>query len=425
MPTIPANVTLNTNVADMLNAIRAHASLTYQERVPVATQDTIKETGEAIMAFQSTANDFLDALINRIAMVLITSKSYQNPLREFKRGILGYGESIEELFVSLIKAQEFDPAVAEKEVYKRNIPDVPAAFHKLNLRNFYKVTISEEQLSTAFLSADGVLDLIGRIVDTLYTSAELDEFITMKQLIANDANAGKFYPIGVGEITAENAKTIVTKIKQVSNQLEFMSGRYNYVGVPTHSKKDEQVLLIDAQLDALIDVEVLASAFNMSKAEFMGRRVLIDEFTGLSGVYAALIDKTYFMVFDKLVKTTEQYNSQGLYWNYFYHVWKIMSTSPFANAVLFTKDTPSVTLNAITGDATAKVGDTKTYSCSATSTAYADKSVTWSAEMADDHTVVPIGADGKITFTKAGTCIITATSVFDPSKVKAKTVTVS
>ena len=112
MPTIPANVTLNTNVAAMLNAIRAHASLTYQERVPVATQDTIKETGEAIMAFQSTANDFLDALINRIAMVLITSKSYQNPLREFKRGILGYGESIEELFVSLIKAQEFDPAAA-------------------------------------------------------------------------------------------------------------------------------------------------------------------------------------------------------------------------------------------------------------------------------------------------------------------------
>lgn len=424
MPTIPANVTLNTNVAAMLNAIRAHASLTYQERVPVATQDTIKETGEAIMAFQSTANDFLDALINRIAMVLITSKSYQNPLREFKRGILGYGESIEELFVSLIKAQEFDPAVAEKEVYKRNIPDVPAAFHKLNLRNFYKVTISEEQLSTAFLSADGVLDLIGRIVDTLYTSAELDEFITMKQLIANDANAGKFYPIGVGEITADNAKAIVTKIKQVSNQLEFMSGRYNYVGVPTHSKKDEQVLLIDAQLDALIDVEVLASAFNMSKAEFMGRRVLIDEFTGLSGVYAALIDKTYFMVFDKLVKTTEQYNSQGLYWNYFYHVWKIMSTSPFANAVLFTKDTPSVTLNAITGDGTAKVGDTKTYACTATSTAYADKSVTWSAQM-DDQTVVPIGADGKITFTKAGTCIITAKSVFDPSKTRTKPVTVS
>lgn len=424
MPTIPANVTLNTNVAAMLNAIRAHASLTYQERVPVATQDTIKETGEAIMAFQSTANDFLDALINRIAMVLITSKSYQNPLREFKRGILGYGESIEELFVSLIKAQEFDPAVAEKEVYKRNIPDVPAAFHKLNLRNFYKVTISEEQLSTAFLSADGVLDLIGRIVDTLYTSSELDEFLTMKQLIANDAKAGKFYPIGVGEITADNAKTIVTKIKQVSNQLEFMSGRYNYVGVPTHSKKDEQVLLIDAQLDALIDVEVLASAFNMSKAEFMGRRVLIDEFTGLSGVYAALIDKTYFMVFDKLVKTTEQYNSQGLYWNYFYHVWKIMSTSPFANAVLFTKDTPSVTLNAITGEGTAKVGDTKTYACTATSTAYADKSVTWSAQM-DDQTVVPIGADGKITFTQAGTCIIIATSVFDPSKKKTKPVTVS
>lgn len=423
MPTIPKTVTLNTNSAALLNTIRDHASLNYQERVPIATQENIKETGQSILSFQATTNEFLDALINRIALVLISSKSYLNPLREFKRGMLEYGESVEEAFVMLIKAQEFDPAVAEKEVFKRAIPDVAAAFHKVNLRNFYKVTISEEQLTTAFLSANGLLDLIGRIVDTLYTSAELDEFLTMKQLIANDAEDGKFYPIGVGEITAANAKTIVTKIKQISNQLEFMSTRYNYVGVPTHSKKDEQILLIDAELDATIDVEVLASAFNMSKAEFMGRRVLIDEFTGLTGVYAALIDETYFMVFDKLIKTTEQYNSQGLYWNYFYHVWKIMSTSPFANAVLFTKDTPTVTLGTISGDATANVGDSKTYACVVTSTAYADTSVIWTAAM-EDGTVLPI-ADGTIKFTVAGKATITATSVFDPTKKQTKSVTVS
>ena len=161
----------------------------------------------------------------------------------------------------------------------------------------------------------------------------------------------------------------------------------------------------------------------MSKAEFMGRRVLIDEFTGLTGVYAALIDETYFMVFDKLIKTTEQYNSQGLYWNYFYHVWKIMSTSPFANAVLFTKDTPTVTLGAISGDATAKVGDSKTYACVANSTAYADTSVIWSAAM-EDGTALPI-ADGTIKFTVAGKATITATSVFDPTKKQTKSVTVS
>ena len=151
----------------------------------------------------------------------------------------------------------------------------------------------------------------------------------MKQLIVDAANDGKMYAVTIPEVTPDNAKTIVAKIKGVSNSMEFMSTTYNSMGVLNYTKKENQIFLIDAAFDAMIDVEVLASAFNMSKAEFMGQRVLIDNFGELTGVYAAIVDKDWFMVFDNWIGFTENYNGQGLYWNYFYHCWnKCNSNAP-------------------------------------------------------------------------------------------------
>ena len=272
MATKAKSVTLAASSVDILNAIRNSASQTYQDRVPVATQNNIKEVGNPIITFEAIQNEFLHALVNRIGRVLITSKSYENPLKRFKKGILEYGETVEEIFINIARAHEFDPNVAENEVFKREIPDVNAAFHRLNVKNFYKTTISNEQLRQAFLSTEGVSDLIARIVDSLYTGSEFDEFLIMKEMLADGINNGEFYAITVPEPTADKAHEIVTTIKGISNKLEFMSNIYNPMGVVTHSKKRNQILIVDAAFDAVIDVNVLASAFNMDKAEFMGQR---------------------------------------------------------------------------------------------------------------------------------------------------------
>lgn len=184
-------------------------------------------------------------------------------------------ETIEEIFVNIAKAKQFDPSVAEEEVFKREIPDVNAVFHKMNLQNFYKVTVSNEQLRQAFLSSQGINDLIGYIVDSLYTGAEFDEYITMKQLIVDAANNGEMYAVNIPAVSSDNTKTIVSTIKGVSNQLEFMSSTYNSMGVLTHTRKNRQVLIIDAALDAAIDVDVLAYAFNMVKPNSWAEEFLL------------------------------------------------------------------------------------------------------------------------------------------------------
>lgn len=426
MPTKPAIQTLNVNCIDILNTIRANASSTYQERIPVATQNNIREIGNAMMTYEATQNEFLTALVNRIGRVIITSKSYSNPLRVFKKGILEYGETVEEIFVNIAKAKQFDPGVAENEVFKREIPDVNAVFHKMNLQNFYKVTVSNEQLRQAFLSAQGINDLIGYIVDSLYTGAEFDEYLTMKQLIVDAATNGEMYAVNVPAVTAENAKAIVSTIKGVSNQLEFMNSTYNSMGVLTHTRKPRQVLIMDAAFDATIDVEVLAYAFNMEKAEFMGRRVLVDNFGSLTGVVAALVDEDWFMVFDNFIGFTENYNGQGLYWNYFYHVWKTFSTSPFSNAILFTTQNVGVTSVTVSPNAIQHTtGNLQTVQLTANvvTTGYAPKDVVWSTSSdtatVDDKGLLTIPATTDTTFT------VTATSVYDDTKSGSATVTVA
>lgn len=427
MPTKPKIVNLNPDVSKMLNAIRTNASQTYQDRIPVATQENIREVGNAILQFYATQNEFLNALVNRIARVLITSKMYSNPLKKFKKGTMEYGETIEEVFVNIANAQQFDPEVAEKEVFKREIPDVNAVFHRRNYENFFKVTISEQQLRAAFLSQQGISDLIARIVDSLYSGSEFDEFLIMKQLIADAATAGRMYPVKVPAPSAASAKEIVTKIKGISNKLEFMSSNYNPYGVLTVSKKNEQILIIDAEFDAMIDVEVLASAFNMSKAEFMGQRVLIDNFANLTGVVAALVDETFFMVFDNLIEFTEQYNAQGLYWNYFLHVWKTFSTSPFATAILFLTTDIAVTGVTVTpAVATVHKGSNIVLTANVAGTGYPPSEVTWSITgntsnktYISPYGVLYIGEDET-----TDTITVTATSDYDKAKSGTSTITV-
>lgn len=453
MPVKPKIRTLTTSAADILNVIRNNASVDYRNYVPKADAndvESVRTIGAIIMDYPALQNEFLNALVNRIGRVMLTSKMYSNPIAFFKKGVLEYGESIEEIFVNIAKVQEFNPEIAEQEVFKRVVPDVRAAFHIMNYQKFYKATVTQEQLKQAFLSWDGVTDLIARIVDSMYTGANYDEFLVMKYLLARHILDGRVYPVTVPTVTAENAKAIITTVKGVSNKLTFMNSDYNPAAVRTFTDKSDQYMIVNSVFDATMDVNVLASAFNMDKAEFLGHRVLIDgfgdldvarlgeifagdptynepsqeELAALNAIPAVIVDKDWFMVFDMLTQFTEQYNGQGLYWNYFYHVWKTFSVSPFANSVLFVPGTPSVT-SVTVSPTTASVpkGGSVSLSAVVVTEYFAPQTVVWTSSAADVKVspagVVTVDADAKST-----SATITATSAFDGTKKATCTVTV-
>lgn len=453
MPTKPKVVTLTNSSVDILNVIRKNASQNYRDYIPKATPDadSIREIGAVIMDYPNLQNEFLSALVNRIGRVLITSKMYDNPWTMFKKGMLDFGESIEEIFVNIAKPFQFDPEVAESTVFKREIPDVRSAFHIMNYQKYYKATIQNDQLRQAFLSWDGITDLISKIVDAMYTGANYDEFQTMKYMLAKRILNGQLYPVTIPTVQTENMKDIVTTIKGVSNKFEFMSSKYNLTGVQTFTKKEDQYLLINSKFDAQMDVEVLASAFNMDKAEFAGHRVLVDSFgdldidrlnllfkddptyteigdsdlKALDAIPAIIVDKNYFMIFDNFYNFTEQYNGEGLYWNYWYHVWKTFSISPFANNALFIPGTPTVTSVTVSpAAANVSAGQKVQLSAVVQTTEFAPQSVTWSVTSGENVTVnqsglVTIGTGA------SGEAVITATSTYDHEKTGTATLTIA
>ena len=364
-----ANSTLNASTIDILNVIRQNASYDYQQNVPeVATVNDIPKVGEIIYGTPAFANQFINALVNRIAIVRVQGATFNNPYSILKKGYIEYGETVEDIFVSIAKSVDFNVEKAAKREFQRTIPDVRSAFHVMNWRVMYPVTIQDEDLRQAFLSVDGVQNLIANIVDAVYTAAEYDEFLLFKYLLIKAISNGKMFPTSIGAGT--DLSEAAVQFRGTSNLLPFMSNDYNEAAVKTNTPKGRQVIFMDAMFNAQFDVNVLASAFNMEKADFMGRLFLIDNWTDfdndrfdviransdgieevtaeelalMANVKAVILDENWFQVYDNNNKFAEKYVASGLYWNYFYHTWKTVSNSPFANAVVFVTSTADVTL---------------------------------------------------------------------------------
>lgn len=367
MPKRVAVTTLNASTIDILNVIRANATYDYQQAVPVVESATdIPKVGEVIYGTPAFSNQFLNALINRIAAVRVKSATFNNPYAILKKGYIEYGETIEEIFVNIAKVVNFDIEKAPAREFRRTLPDVKSAFHACNWRVMYPITIEDEQLRMAFLSLDGVQDLIARIVDSIYQAAQYDEYLLCKYLLVKNISHGKMKPVSIGD--GSTLQPAAVQFRGISNLLTFMSNEYNEAGVQNVTPRDRQIIFMDALFNAQFDVDVLSAAFNMDKADFMGRLFLIDNWTTfdnarfeqirehsdgieevtadelalLANVKAVIIDSDWAQIYDNANRFTESYVSSGLYWNYFYHVWKTISYSPFANAVVFvTDDTPT------------------------------------------------------------------------------------
>lgn len=474
MPVKPQSVISDVNkmkASEILNAVRSESSVEYQNQVPravapgetlpngrIATQEdavmTLRGIGNIITSYQPLRDQFVNVLYNRIARVIVTSRLYENPWSFVKKGMMEYGETIEEIFVSIAKPFQFDPEVAEEKVFKRVLPDIRARFHSMNYQKFYKVTVTTAQLRTAFLSWNGIIDLINRIIESLYTAANYDEFMVMKYLIARVALQGYIYPFQIPEVNADNARSVTTQMVGEALNFQFMDTKYNAAGVLTYTDPRYLYTFLTTDISALFDVEVLALSFNMNKAELLGRQVLVDgfgtldnvrlselfaddpytiftpfssdELTKLKSIKAIMCDVNWFMIFDNLYDANQIYNPEGLYWNHFYHTWKTFSVSPFANAIMFTTEESATTAITVTPDApTVSRGSQTAFTASATGTGFANQRVHW--EVSGSESDSTINQEGILTVGKGETATsltVTATSLQSPDVSGTATVTI-
>ena len=333
------------DVITILNKIRANASATYQERIPEATRTNLEDIRFAMIDADNVqvANEFMQTLLNKVVKSIVHTKIFNNPLKSLKKGKKPLGDTIEEIYTNFIKGQA--PDKVGETLLQRNLPDTKVVYHRMNYQQQYSITVDQRKLSKAFTSYANLETYINDIISKLYSSASLDEFMNMKQLLKSAITNGAMKVVNISNPlqSKTNAESFIKAVKTTSANMVFPSTNWNgyltaqkvdTLPITTFSEKKEQILIIDATTDVSVGVDVLASAFNMSIVEFNDtRKIVVDEIG--EGVHACLVDEAFFQVYDDFFAITSFYNGKGVYTNYYLNVDQTLAYSPLVNAVAF------------------------------------------------------------------------------------------
>lgn len=421
------------------------------------TTESIRAAGEYITSFVPRANQFINSLVNRIGMVRVQYLIWNNPWTWAKQGKLELGETVEQIWIGLAKAYHYNPEESETRFLKQQKPDVKSAFHSINYQTFYKVTIRLQDLKQAFLSVDGLSNFVESVIGSLGRAANVDEFMMMKYVLAITLLNGEIPTQVIPAVTKANADDVVTTIATTTNNFQFplASKAYTRAGNENTVAPENIMILESTDVNALLKVNSLANAFNVEYVKFMGNVVMHDglgnfdwnrmndilgedpgyvQFTEtqinmLNSVKLIAMDRQFMQIYDNYEYMGEPLrNGEGLFENYFYHVGKILSTSPFHACIAFTT-TSAGTITIAVSPTTASVSPGQSVALTATisSTGFDNLDVTWSTNVA--NTVATISQDGVLRVSADATAEtvikVTVTSVADPTKTAVATITVA
>ena len=341
----------------------------FQQRIPRPTQSNMAQVAEELFSplNGNCYNYFQDFLVNRIAYTIAHGRVFNNPLKVFKQNKIDYGSSIQNVAYKWLKAHAYEDDI--ETLLKMNRPEGVAWYVSQNRRDRYDVTITHDELRTAFLDEYGLNNLAAKIVQLPSNSDEYDEFNIMKNLLAvYETNYGfTKHKLTAAPTDEATGKEFLTAVMADSGMMQFPSTNYNAINVepiPTFVNMDELILIVTPQTNASIKVNTYAGLFNLSEAEVNARIVQVD-YLPIPNAVAILTTREIFDVHDTLYEMKTFYNPQTLGTNYFLHHWGIYGLNPYVPAVLYTTDAatidPTITENVtglnITGDATAAAGD--------------------------------------------------------------------
>lgn len=337
------------------NAVRNLSSESFRELVPKAERGNIQTLANILLndSYQPQLNEFITNLINRIGLTIVRNKSFNNPLSMFKKGSVPLGTDIQDIYTNPAEATEYeysDEAMAK--LLTINDPDTHVAYYRRNRRDLYEKTIAQETLQGAFVSWEAFNEMVTSITNSLYSGNYIDEFELTKALVDGAYDNNKVIVELVDAVTDEaSAKKFLKKCRALFTKMCLPSTKYNAYSkfsgakgtIKTWTDKERVCLIINADTNAEVDVEALAKAFNINKADFIGRVYEIDGFENPE-IQAVICDESWIQIYDNLFTMKTFENGRTLSWKYMLHVWQTLAICPFANAVvLATKEPKSAT----------------------------------------------------------------------------------
>lgn len=410
--------------AKLFNFVRQNSTGNFQEVVPEANEDNIATISNLLFndAYTPLLNEFVNNLINRIGLTIIRNKSFANPLAILKKGSQPLGTDIQDIYTNPAEAEQYQLSNAEMaKLLTITDPDTKVAYYRRNRKDMYTKTIAREALQGAFVSWDKFEAFVTSITQSLYSGSYIDEFKYTKALVAGAYAENKAIIETVSAVSSEaTAKAFVKKARNLYKAMRFPSSNYNAYSLNTGDNKpvvtwtepSRVVFLVRADVMTEVDVDVLASAFNMSKTDFLGRVIEVDKFDDAGKVQAIIADEAFFQIYDNIFRFDEFYNARTMSWNEYLHVWETFAICPFANAVILATEQPTVPATAVvaTPDTiTVKAGKTATATCALTPV-NATSTLTVASSAESYATATVSGKTVTITGVAEGSATITVTA---------------
>ena len=447
------------NSAELLSYI-INVTPELRENIDLPVQgQSIAPIGKIIMNNERYRNAFINT-VNLIGLTVIKRNGWDNPWNFTKRGTLRFGQQIREIINDLCNVYDYNENFSNKQRFLQTVvPNVLNYMHEVNFQKFYQTTTSDAQLAMAFETED-LFTYIDDAIAMLYESLKYDTYIVDKYMLCRRILDGTVTSVKIENFANKTTREIVAEMKGISNKMTFRSPNYNPAGIRRATRFEDQIAIVNTDFDGKITTEVLATSYFRNDAEMKTQMALIDgfsdydkerltellgsafvdfttdELTALAKIPAMIISREWFMDYDYALNTesgekqTEFYNPTTLENNHFLHAWRVFSTSPFENAVVFTQDdisVKSVTVSPAT--ATVSKGQELKLSANVETTGFANKAVVWSiSSSVDGMDVVTISADGTLkvpSTAPSGELTVTATSVYDNSVTGTATITVA
>lgn len=427
--------------------------------------ESIAPIGKIIMSNERFKNAFINT-INLIGLTVIDRNYWDDPWEGFtERGTLNYGQSVRELIVDIADVYDYNTYANNPTHFLQNVvPNVYNYIHEVNYQKFYKTTTSDEQMAMAFNTEGGLMDLIEKIIGSLYEGYKYDKYIVNKYMLCRRILDGTITSVEIDGYNSLTPRQRVAFIKNISNKMTFRSPNYNPAGVRVATPFADQIMILNTDFEADLSTDVLATSFFIDQAKFKTDLALIDgygnhdtarltellgsayipftdaELTALAGIPCVIIDREFFQDYnyslDNAVdvatngtRSTNFYNPETLKNNHWLHTWKVVSTSPFKQAVVFTKDVTPAVSSVTVSPSTAVVtqGQSLQLSAAVVTTGFANKAVTWTVATSTEGADATITEAGVLTISAdtpaEATFTVTATSVYDSTKTGTATVT--
>lgn len=357
-------------------------------------------------------SEYFDTLVNTIVDMRIRANDFENPLAQYKSGDLPLGFGQTEIYINPQTGRYFainpeqdsngdvyypgknytdgvitngtgantnydivttinDGVGETNAAVNRNthimldkLPDIKQVFFRVNYGRQYQRTYSAVDLQKSATTWDSYAQFIDGISRDISSSVQIDDYKAMRDLFSTGVSRGiiPLYPI-TALSTENDAKTLLQLARQFHTDFQFPSENFSGWNISnpgdtitTWSKPDGISILITSQTTSVIDVQALASAFNLEYANFVGKRQLVDYIDENRNVKAIIFDDFLIHCTDVMDQTGNFYNPATTKENIFRNKQSIMAMNPFANAVAFTTNTFTTVTGSQPTDWTTAVG---------------------------------------------------------------------